>query len=200
MHTATTPLRSLAPLAFVAAAALSPLLGCDAEDFAVEDQDTEAVDLGEPDLREPAGEEPEPAATQLVTLRLDTRDGVSALGWSLASQALVPEAAANLSIASSDCGARGRWVQLQSRDMMLCELGTHADESDPTDCAWLTSVEIGGSDAEPEFGSRFLAMRDGVIVARLTLVDRTTLADNWYMLPITPFDVVLDVELLPDPE
>ena len=39
-----------------------------------------------------------------------------------------------------------------------------------------------------------MVQRDGVVVARLSLLDRTVLSQDWYVAPVAPFEVVLDVE------
>jgi hypothetical protein len=43
-------------------------------------------------------------------------------------------------------------------------------------------------------GSFRLVQRDGVVVARLSLLDRTVLPEDWYAVPIAPFEILLDVQ------
>ena len=39
-----------------------------------------------------------------------------------------------------------------------------------------------------------MVQRDGVVVARLSLLDRTVLPEDWYAVPIAPFEFLLDVQ------
>ena len=169
--------------------------GCDTDDVgetaeAADSQHTaEAADSQ--DAAEAADSQHIAELSQVVTLTLETRAGTGEFGWSLTEQALVPAAAADLTIFSTDCGARGRWVMLDGHGVQLCETAT-GDET--ADCWWSGSVEIGGSDQGPETGNSYLVQRDGVVVARLSLLDRTVLSQDWYVAPVAPFEVVLDVE------
>ena len=137
-----------------------------------------------------AAAEPAPAH-QVVALVLETRSGESDYGWSFARNASVPAEEADLTIFSSDCGARGRWVTLKGHGLSFC--GPYERACSQTQTG---SLEVGGSEPIAALGDRFAIMRDDEVIGYFTLAERTETPFDWYEAePIGPFAVVLDVDL-----
>ncbi len=131
-----------------------------------------------------------------LALRLETRDGDSALGWRLDPVERVPVAQAELHLSSWDCGARGRWVEIRSASGLEFCVRPNAAVNDPnpsTDsCFWSSSFEAGGSRGE-FVGVSALVRRGDRQLGRLRVSRTTTLAQNWYAeTPIAPFEVELE--------
>lgn len=126
------------------------------------------------------------APSETLTLTLEQRAGESARGWSIATGTLVPASDADLTISSFDCGARGRWVSLNTRGgLALCV---------DTPCNG-TSLGVGGSDADLAIGDTIILEDNEVPLARLTLRGRTDTPFEWYEeVPLRPFEVQLALE------
>lgn len=120
-----------------------------------------------------------------VVLTLEKRSGVSERGWSLDERRIVSSDNADLFIGSTDCGARGRWVNIQSADLHLCH-----DNGETCTTRW--GVEVGGTDPDVALGDRILVERDGTPLGDLYLIRRTATPPDWYEQPDAPFIVELD--------
>jgi len=150
-----------------------------------------SCDAGVPELTGPVADLAlDGVSPETVTLELETRDGPS-------PEAFVSDSDLGFSLTSWDCGARGRWIQLEAGNRHLCPVsGDHA-QTDLADCSWSREVEIGGSDSPYVLGATFLVREGDMVVGVATLVDRTELASDWYdQDPIQPYQVQLSVELL----
>lgn len=141
-----------------------------------------APDEGPPVTGVDDGGTEEPAGPTVATLLLPTRDGTSPTGWSIDARREVPEEEADLVLASWDCGARGRWVELRAPDGQVC-----AAEA----CG--TSVQIGGSDPAVAVGEVFV-VEVGDTRHEVQLIDRTDTPFDWYEAEDLSFEVVLSID------
>ena len=149
----------------------------------------EADDADEGDDAEAGGESGRVQAGE-VRLRLETRDGRASEGWSLTEGAVVDAEEADLLLSSWDCGARGRWVQLEAQGVDLCD-ATVDGEVDLERCA--SRLEVGGSDPEVPLGGAFFVVTPAEVV-RVVLVDRTETPFEWYLEDDLSFEVLLAIE------
>lgn len=138
-----------------------------------------------------------PPSVHTLPLRLETRDGDSALGWRLDPLERVPLAHAAMHLNSWDCGARGRWVELRSAaglEFCVRPNAASVNEMSPStdDCLWSSSFEVGGSRGE-FVGVTALVRQGDRALGRLRVSRTTTLAQDWYaQTPIAPFEVELE--------
>lgn len=125
-----------------------------------------------------------------TVIRLEQRAGLSTTGLGFAPKvAIVEQASAAILVSSFDCGARGRWVDLQAgQGYSFCaRSGAYPEEAD---CSWTTTIPIGGSDADGA-GLAFLVRRGEEIVGRFQVVEVTPTPFEWYETE-APFDVIVD--------
>ncbi len=118
--------------------------------------------------------------TEEVTLTLETRDGSGANGWSFAMHRLVAGEQADVRVASSDCGARGRWVTLNAGEgVELC-----------TASGCQRSLPAGGSDGA--FAGEFEVRRGEAVLGTARIARHSPTPQDWYARqPMPPFEVVL---------
>lgn len=165
----------------------------DAEDLG-DSEDSEDLDNGEDREDGEDADDTEEAQTVLpgeVRLRLETRDGRATEGWSLSEGSLVEAEDADLLLSSWDCGARGRWVQLEAQGVDLCHAAPDGGV-DVDHCR--SSLQVGGSDPEVPLDGEFFVVTP-TEVARVVLVDRTDTPFEWYLEEDLSFEVLLHVEL-----
>jgi len=132
-----------------------------------------------------------------MTFRLEERTGTAPMGWSFSLGRPVPAAEADLTLFAFDCGARGRWVQLASRNARLCPRGPawNADRvtSNTEDCGWTQWLDVAGTRPEADLGDGFIVRVGGEVVGHLVLTDRTALAADWYARPVEPVEVTVEL-------
>lgn len=138
---------------------------------------------------------PSPAVESLhvpsrTVIRLVQRAGLSTTGLRFSPRiATVDASEAAILISSSDCGARGRWVDLVAgAGFSFC--ARNGAYPDAADCTWSTTIPIGGSDANGT-GLAFLVRQAERVVGRFQVVDVTPTPFEWYETE-APFDVTVD--------
>jgi hypothetical protein len=126
-----------------------------------------------------------------AVLRLEQRAGLGSEGLAVTPLVRpVPAPEAQVLLSSFDCGARGRWVFLESvRATRLC--ASSAGEPDPAACTWVTSLEVGGSSVDGT-GWTLLVRESEAVVARLRIVSVTPTPTDWYLTD-APFEVAVEV-------
>lgn len=135
-----------------------------------------------PEPQKPAPQKPAP---EKVELRLETREGESALGYSFMTRTRMPLGESDLHVSAFDCGARGRWVDLVgTRGIAFC--ATLERES----CS--NRLSVGGTD-EAFSGERWVKRGDEVI-GRLKLLAHSPTPTGWeQQSPFPAYDVTLEV-------
>lgn len=129
-------------------------------------------------------------ASSVIQLRLETRTGTSTQGWSFDTESTTDSAQADLLLSSTDCGARGRWVTLQSDTVEFC---IASDPTTPTpDQCGLNYIDVGGTEPELALGDVFF-IRTAKADHTVELIDRTETPMDWYQADDLSFDVVLEL-------
>ena len=106
---------------------------------------------------------------------------------------MTDSAQADLLLSSTDCGARGRWVTLESNTVEFC---LAADPTTPTaDRCGLTHLQVGGSEPELALGDVFFirAANTANSDQAVELVDRTDTPMDWFEADDLSFEVVLEL-------
>ena len=145
----------------------------------------------------PVSDDVDPEPGQLITLLLETREGTGSMGFSF-SQGMVPAAEADLVLSSWDCGARGRWVTVDTQGPALCqaEEGEAAPDFDTCSSLFTPSVQVGGSHPSVEIDGAFYARAADGSIYKLIFRDRTETPFEWFEAEDLSFEVVLEVELM----
>jgi hypothetical protein len=105
-----------------------------------------------------------------ATLRLETRDGDSRLGYSFATHGLVERESADVWLTAWDCGARGRWVDLVMRDGSRVSAGGTGE-------AFEGEVEVRNGDT---------------VLGKLSITKHSPTPTDWYEAqPIPPYEVTI---------
>jgi len=121
-----------------------------------------------------------------ITLTLETRSGTGTQGWSFERHELVPASAADLLVSAFDCGARGRWVSLESSTVEFCA-------GDEPECTWTQRIEVGGSSPSVAPGAVVHVRRGTQVLANLVLRERSETPSDWYEQPVPAFVVTLSI-------